>query len=208
MSDREEIERFKSLLKKLFGKNYDELALYVIGISFILLYLIDPLVHSDFSNFINNSSDLRIYLAIPILIVGLFYSIVHVFTNNQKTKFQKKLMLNFVLALNLIIGMFGLFYATRNNDISIWLPLFNFMYAAQVYNLLDISFIEFHNVTNNNAKWFETLLATVLTFYSVTICYYILGLHWIETMSISIVVGNQISGATHKLGFKLIELRS
>ena len=32
MSDREEIERFKSFLKKLFGKNYDELALYVIGI--------------------------------------------------------------------------------------------------------------------------------------------------------------------------------
>ncbi|MBO6795502.1 MAG: hypothetical protein JJ895_16470 [Balneolaceae bacterium] len=117
-------------------------------------------------------------------------------------------MLNFALALNLIIGMFGLFYATRNNEISIWLPLFNVMYAAQVYNLLDTSFIEFHNVTDNNAKWFETLLATVLTFSIVTICYYILGLHWIETMSISIVVGNQISGATHKLGFKLIELRS
>lgn len=192
---------------KLFAKAYDELALYIIGISFVLLFMIDPMIQVDFTEFIKNSKDGRIYLILPVLFLGLVYSIGHVFTDSEKSESQKSLMIYFAMTLHLFMALFGMYYSLETEEVSVFFPLINLIYAFIIYKV-DSDYIELFTVTDRNAKWFETLIATVLTFGSVVVCYYLLGLYWIETMSISIIIGNQISGFTHKLGYKLILLRS
>ncbi len=195
------------IIFKFIAKAYDELALYVIGISFVFVYLIDPMVKIDLISVLKNSDDGRIYIALPLLFLGLVYSIGHVFTESEKSEFQKSSMIYFVMTLHLFMSMFGMFYALENEEVSAFFPLLNMIYAIIIYKIHD-DYIELFTVTDRNAKWFETLIATVLTFGSIAVCYYLFNLYWIETLSISIIIGNQISEVTHKLGYKLLFLRS
>lgn len=210
MTIQEEFEEIKSFLKwifkKLFAKEFDELSFYVISISLILVYLLEPSLKSDFFKLANFSKDVRIYLVIPGLIIGIIYSVYHVFSKKKKSTNSKEWMLYLALTVQLLIAMFGLFYSNNNDEVSIWYPLLNFFYAIIIYKLEEYKYLELFHITDRNANLIEVLLATILVGTVIVLSLFVFQLHWLETLSISILLGNQISSFTHRLTSSLLKL--
>lgn len=202
-----EIKGFvKWITKKLFARVYDELTFYVMSISLMLIYLSDPRLQSDFIALVNRSEDYRLYLIIPGLIVGIFYSIYHVFTNKKKSANSKEWMLYLALTLQLLTALFGLFYSINNDDVSIWFPFFNFIYAIIIYKLEEYKSLKLFTISDRNAKLLEVLLATITVGSVILLSTFLFQLHWIETLSISILLGNQISSFTHRMTSSILKL--
>ncbi len=203
MTIKEELEEIKSFFKwitsKIFGKVYDEIALYVMSMSFIMILFFDDNLISDLEYL--SRTDSRFYFIYAGILIGILFSIYHAFSKKKKTVFAKGFMLHFALSLQLIVAMIALFYAINDDEVSLLFPLLNYLYIIIMYKLDDYDSLELYSVSDRNAEYFEILIATTLVGIVVLLSIFLFRFQWIETLSISILLGNQLSAATHKLGF-------
>jgi hypothetical protein len=82
----------RNILERLFIPRYNELVLFLMSISFILVFITD-------ADLIAHTHDVLIKEGIPIALIffalGIIYSIYHVFTNREKTAWEKSFLLFF-----------------------------------------------------------------------------------------------------------------
>lgn len=201
----EEIKKFfKWISKKIFGKVYDELSLYVMSISFILILVLD---RNSFSDLIYLSKqDLRFYIIIPGFIYGIILSIYHVFTDRKKTSISKSWMLYFALTLQMLVAMIALSYALYDDSISIIYPMLNFFYVAIMFKLEEYESLELFHISDRNTSFVEVFFATVVVGIVVLVSTVLFRNFWIETLSITVILGNQISTLSHKATSNLLKL--
>ena len=208
MTEFEELNAFKKILIKVFGKNFDELSLYVMSASSLLIYLIDSSFRSDFHNYLRTTDDLRVFLILIYMLIGLSYSIFHAFSKKYKRKSHKSAMLYFALTLQAFVAFTAFYLSMENDSIPITYPLINLLAAYITYLLYDSNLINENNIIDRDARLIEVLLASLITSSVISITILLLHLHWIEALSISIILGNHISSITHKASSIIILSKS
>ncbi|GAB5409724.1 MAG: hypothetical protein BalsKO_20890 [Balneolaceae bacterium] len=209
MTIREELEEiknfFKWIIRRVFGKVYDELSLFVISLSFILILILNK--NSILDLLFLADKDFRIYIVVLGFIYGIFYSIYHVFTDKEKSENSKTWMLFFALTLQLLVAIIALSYTLIDDSASIIYPLLNFIYVFVMYKLQEYDSLKLFKVSDRDTSIIEVILATILVLVVVLISEFLLENIWIETLSIAILLGNQISSFAHKATSSILKLK-
>lgn len=206
MTLREELEEIKGFLKKVFGKKFNEMSLYVMGLSILLIYFIDRSFNDQFHNYLENTEDGRVFIILLFMLLGILYSLYHAFSKTKKTNWQKTWMLYFAMTLQMAIATIALIQSVEIKEISILFPLLTYIGAIISYQLYDNDVINENDVDDRDASLLEIILATVILTGVISISYYLIELHWIETLSASVILANQVSNLSHKMTSSFLKL--
>lgn len=207
MTIKEELEFIKEFLKKIFGRKFNELSLYIMGLSILLIYFIDRSFNDQLHHYLETTEDGRVFIILFFMLLGIFYSLYHAFSKAKKTDWQKTWMLYFAMTLQFFVAMIALFRSIEVKEISVLFPLLNFFSVFISYQLFDNDVINEDDIDDNNASLIEIILATLILVGAVSVSYYLIKLHWIETLSISFLIANQVSNLSHRMTSYILNLK-
>lgn len=206
MTIKEEFELFKKFLKQYFGKRFDELSLYVMGLSILVIYFVDRSFNDKLHDYLSSTEDGRVFIILFFMLLGIFYSLYHAFSKTKKTKWQKTWMLYFAMTLQLFVAIFALVRSIQVKEISILFPLLNFFYIYISYQLYDSDIINEDDIDDKDASFLEIILATIILTCVISASYYLFKLHWIETLSTAVILANQVSNLSHRMTTSFLKL--
>jgi len=106
---------------------YDELALFQISFSYVLVLILNPSVVGEiFKLSFNGFGEFLLFLALGApFFMGIFYSIVHIFIPNKKTSRELWLMIISATVINFAVSYYGLKYGPDETDYKIMFPILN-----------------------------------------------------------------------------------
>lgn len=172
--------RITSALRKVSPK-YDELTLYLYGISFLLLFLID----TEFSNALMKAGIFAF-----VLLIGALYSIVNVFVRKDTLESEKSIIVMFIIVSNVFM-IYAYKESTEAAGSSIIqlnsIPIVaNTVYAVYLFVLSNYKAFDETNLIYLNASGKQILVVTLSLVISFICSHYFLGSKWIYTYSWSV----------------------
>jgi len=75
------------------------------------------------------------------------------------------------------------------------------------YQLFDSNIINEDDIDDEDANLFEVIVSTIILGILVTVSYYLFHLHWIETLSISVLLANQVSNLSHRMTGSFLKIQ-
>lgn len=177
----------KKLVKKLVPI-FDEVALFVIGLSFLVLLAVDnELSHQVLS--LISVGNLKLILLLLLCLLGMLLAIFHVFSHREKSDFEKQAMITFGITANVIASFFaGSFGFASSKGLMSLPPLLSVLNACVLLTFCAMGLINGSNISDRNADSLVEIgfsAASVITIIAVTSI--TLGLHWSESYSICII---------------------
>jgi len=168
---------------------YDELALFLMAITLILLYTINSPMREQIYKWFADK-DVHIFLWFAVFLGGLCLSIYHVFTTREKTPVEKWIMLVFAVLANAATGIVAGIYVLKNSDIRNWLivfPLWNMSNGVLLILLPLFKVIDEECISDQDASVAEVVIGLIAVFVILIFCNYVFKLHWAITFSICII---------------------
>lgn len=195
---------------RLLFPRYNELALFLMSISFILVFFAYDKLQITLEKFFVDHFDLRWCLLLVILALGILFSLYHVFTERRKEDFEKYIMLVFAVFVNAFSGIAaGIHILTRAFDalqedasviqlapaiILMLFPLWNITNGVWLLIMLRLHIIDEQNITDENATLFQVLFGSMILLLVFFFCHTIFELHWTLTFSICVGCAASVSG--------------
>jgi hypothetical protein len=171
-----------------FVPTYDELSLFLMAATLILLSFINSQMQKDVIKFLKEWGDLRIYILVAMAIGGMLLSIYNVFTTREKTDGEKWLMLLFAVAANAATGIAAGIYTIKQS--SGWLivfPIWNIVNAALLILMMRLKIINTSCIIDRDATIGQVIVGLIFVFIIFILCNYVFHLYWAITFSICIV---------------------
>jgi hypothetical protein len=97
---------------------YDELSLFLMAVTFILLGATNNTMREQLYNGITGIDDLRVYFLCVVFLGGIVLSLYHVFATREKTDYEKMVMLFFAVMANAGTGIISGWYVLENNNVN------------------------------------------------------------------------------------------
>jgi hypothetical protein len=167
---------------------YDELSLFLIAATFILLYLLNSTMRREIHTFIIEFDDLRVFLYIFLFIGALGLCLYHVFTSREKTQPEKAVMLAFAVVTNGGIGLTAARYMIEQS--TGWLilfPVWNAINSALLLLMWRFRIIDEHCIADRQATSPQVIIGLTAVLIIVILCNYVFKLYWAIAFSICIV---------------------
>jgi DNA-directed RNA polymerase subunit RPC12/RpoP len=169
---------------------YDELSLFLMAATLILLYVLNTTMREQINNWITSHNDSWVYIFGVIFLCGLYLSVYHVFTTREKTDVEKWGMLIFAVLTNAISGIVAGLYVLKNDNVRDWqlvFPIWNIINGALLLLMLRFKIIDEECISNRNANTTEVITGLVAALFILILCNYVFKLYWAITFSICIV---------------------
>ena len=178
-----------SKIAKFFIPSFNELTIFCMSYAVIFLLFISNEFRDSLSDYFIDSS--RGIILLGVIVIGIIFSIYHIFSSRKKGIFEKTFMLLFVVIMNSVAGSYGFFYLAENqfnlsNNIPIFFPIWNFAYSIYLLALARGGILDSDSISDENAPLFLTVISIVLLSLIIIICNYYIQLHWVFTFSISL----------------------
>jgi DNA-directed RNA polymerase subunit RPC12/RpoP len=173
-----------------FIPTYDELSLFLMAATFILLGATNATMREQIYKGITVFHDLRVYIMVVIFLGGIILSSYHVFTTREKTKFEKTVMLFFAVAANAGTGIISGWYVIKNSDVHNWqlvFPIWNIINGALLLLMLRFRIIDEECISDREATLVQIILGLASVLIIFIFCNYVFDLYWAITFSICIV---------------------
>jgi DNA-directed RNA polymerase subunit RPC12/RpoP len=173
-----------------FIPTYDELSLFLMAATFILLYAVNTLMREQIYKGITVFHDLRVYIVVAIFMGGITLSLYHVFTTREKTKFEKMVMLFFAVMANAGTGIISGWYVLKSNDAHNWqlvFPIWNIINGVLLLLMLRLKIIDEECISDRDANATEVVIGLVAVLIIFVFCNYVFKLYWAITFSICII---------------------
>jgi len=192
-----------TFLKKYFTV-YNELSVFLTGMSLILLLLFNHAFQSLMTSHFIKEINIYKFLFIILIIVYLGISFRHVFIKKEKTKAEKVRMLALVMLCNIASsGAVGIHVIKHSFMSSLLIfPILNLLNGFIVFSLwigeeIDDSYIKNYDVDK------EFLVGSfILLLIIFTLCQLVFKLHWSFIFSICIAFAVNIGGVVEKFESK------
>lgn len=189
-----------NFFKRTFLPTYDEPSLFVMGLSFFLIFCADLELRLSVQNLVMDG-DVRSFFAGGIFFMGMLLSVYHFFSARPKSDFEKYAMLAFVVLANASAGWVA---GMRVLDDTIgWLavfPLWNILTAVMLLLFWRFKLINESNISDENAGSFlELILSITAVIVIFSVCKFWLKLHWSEIYSICVVYATNINAMGSQL---------
>ncbi len=170
---------------------YDELALFLMAATLILLYIVNTTMREQIHNWTTeHSNNTWFYIAAAIFLFGMGLSIYHVFTTREKTDIEKWVMLIFAILANAISGIVAGLYVLKNDNARNWLiifPIWNIINGALLLIMLRFKIIDEECISDREANITEVIIGLTAVLIIFLFCNYIFKLHWAVTFSICVI---------------------
>ncbi len=189
----------ESFVQKLFVKGYDELGVYVIGISLLVCAIINTSLHNDLVEASKTGTILFLFFFFSISGFGIALSMFHVLSKAKKDAVDKYLMIFFAISVQGLTAFVGFDYARETSEVSLVFPFLNGIYAFISISLFFEGKISHRKFHDNDATLIEIIISTLIVLILVSITTFLTSLHWVEILSVAILFGNKISSSSHYL---------
>jgi DNA-directed RNA polymerase subunit RPC12/RpoP len=180
-------------LYKTFFPAYDELSLFLMAFTLIMLFIANTTLQEQIHN-IMEFGGLFVYLVAVILLCGFGLSIYHFYTSRQKTDVEKGVMFIFALFTNICTAVVAGIYTLRQS--SGWViifPVWNLI-NAMLMVLMNVHIVNQHCttiyrycITDRQASYHQIMLSLTAVFLIFIFCNFVFNLYWAVTFSICIV---------------------
>jgi hypothetical protein len=187
----------RNIIERLFIPRYNELVLFLMSISFILVFITD-------ADLIAHTHDVLIKEGIPIALIffalGIIYSIYHVFTNREKTAWEKSFLLFFAVMVNGGCGIaVGFHLLDNSHGLYVVLPIWNLLNAFILLVTYRSGIIGSKRIDDDNATYFQVILGTIVVVTTFSVCHFIFELYWAITFSICVTYACNINGTVQSI---------
>ena len=189
----------ESFVQKLFVKGYDELGVYVIGISLLVSAIINTSLHNDLVEASKTGTILFLFFFFSISGFGIALSMFHVLSKAKKDVVDKYLMIFFAISVQGLTAFVGFDYARETSEVSLVFPFLNGIYAFISIILFFEGKISHRKFHDKDATLIEIIISTLIVLILVSITTFLTSLHWVEILSVAILLGNKISSSSHYL---------
>jgi len=190
----------RSLLSRIFIPHYDELSLYLMSLSFILIFVLTPDLRSSSKHIFFSGSDLRAAFIPFIFLLGVLLSLYHVFTSRKKADWEKFAMLCFAVMANAFSGIAaGLYMLINFNPILILFPIWNIANGVLLLIMLRCELIDENNVSDEDADFPQVIAGTIIVVATFLVCRFAFQMNWAVTFSICVAYATNLSGVIRKI---------
>jgi hypothetical protein len=190
----------RNLFAWLFIPRYNELALFLMSFAFVLLFF----THADlrtasfkplFGNF-----NLRILLALGLFVLGIMFSLYHVFTKREKTEGEKAVMLFFAAIVSGLSGLVaGIHILKDSHGILIVFPIWNIINGALLLLLYRFEYIDESSIIDDNATTFQVISGSIVVVATSIVCRFVFKMYWAITFSICVTYASNFNGMIQSL---------
>jgi len=173
-----------------FIPTYDELSLFLMAITFILLCAENNQARSWIRHFFSQVHDWYVYILVLLFLAGMGLSIYHVFTRREKTIFEKQLMMLFAVLTNAGTGIISGWYILKSNDVRDWqlvFPIWNIINGVLLLLMLRLKIIDEECISDRDATTAQIILGLIAVLVIFIFCNYVFKLYWAITFSICII---------------------
>lgn len=187
-----EQQRRRRTIQGLFSfliPRYDDLTLFALGLSFVLLWFMDPAVQQDLigvftSPVARDEALVVLVVGAATVVLGMGLSLVNVFFRREKSSLEKFAMLIFAVVVTAGAG----FYAGGRllGQFKGWLLIFPGWNILNAYLLILFCMIgaDANCITDEPASFGQLLLTSICVPVLLVVCQYF-ELHWAVTFSIA-----------------------
>jgi DNA-directed RNA polymerase subunit RPC12/RpoP len=181
-----------------FIPTYDELSLFIMAITLILLYITNSTMRGQIHKWMITQHSIWAYILAVIFVCGLCLSIYHIFTTREKTDIEKWGMLLFAVLANAVTGIIAGVYVIKNTTVHDWLlvfPIWNIVNGALLLMMLRLRIIDEECISDRDATASEVIIGLVAVLVILIFCNYVFKMHWAITFSICIIYATSFDRA-------------
>jgi hypothetical protein len=168
---------------------YDELSLFLMSITLILLCVANTSMQEQIHKWIARFHDVRVFIVVAILLGGMGLSIYHVFTTREKTDVEKWLMLLFAVLTNAGTGIISgwIVLTSSIRDWQIIFPIWNIINSILIVVMLRYRIVDEECISDRDASLKEVVIGLIAVLIIFFLCNNVFNLHWAITFSICII---------------------
>ncbi len=175
-----------------FVPTYDQLSLFLMSITFIILAIINTTLQKDIFKIIMISfgfGEASVYIIFLLLmcLAGMCLSLYHMFANKEAGDTEKKLMVTFAAVINAVTSILASYYIIRSEKTSgilLIFPILNLINAALIILMLYLKIINRNCIIKRNVSFFRAGFSLILSIIILLLCEYIFKIYWAITFSI------------------------
>jgi DNA-directed RNA polymerase subunit RPC12/RpoP len=183
-------EQQEQAVKKAFSfltPRYDDLTLFALSLSFLLLWLINADLRRDLTKvFLEGwSGDITIWLIVAV--IGMALSLINVFLQREKSDFEKSTMLIFAVVVTAGTGLYaGWIMLHESKGWLLIFPAWNILNGGLLLLLFRLGVVDTDCIVDEQASFAEVVLTAICVPVLLTVCHYWFELHWAVTFSIAV----------------------
>lgn len=180
-----EIKHARSLFS-FFIPNYDEVSLFVMSVTFILLCLTSQVMRADLKKLI--FADFRFVLLVLFFGAGMFFSVIHAFSTSEKNVVEKLTMLVFAVLVSAGTGIYAGIYMLKES--AGWLlvfPFWNIINGIIFLAMFRVGVINVDCISDRDARLSQIIFGFIATVIIFAFCQYFFKLYWAITFSICVI---------------------
>jgi hypothetical protein len=175
---------------RLFIPQYDEIVLFAMSLTCLLLLIAGVLAHISE---IAAQSFFDPVLIVPgifiaIFIAGLVLSLYHAFVDRPKTEIEKSFMMFFAVLVSAFSGFMGGGYSlTTATGWFIVFPIINMVNSIVLLYMWRSGVLDDSCISDQQAPIGQVILAAGMVLILFYLCHIVYGFIWIQTLSICLV---------------------
>jgi DNA-directed RNA polymerase subunit RPC12/RpoP len=177
---------------------YDELSLFLMATTLILLYFVNTTMRVQIYNWISEYGSEWVYIIGIIFLCGLYLSVYHVFTTREKSEPEKWGMLIFAVLTNAVTGIVAGLYVLKNDNVRNWqlvFPIWNILNGILLLLMLRFKIIDEECISDRDASATEVVIGLAAVLIIFALCNYVFKLYWAITFSICIIYATSFDKA-------------
>lgn len=187
-------------IKGFFLPVFSELSLFMMSVSFLLVFFFSETLLSGFFEFLHSPGDRpRVAILLLLFTAGLVLSLYHVFAEREKTITEKYAMLFFAVMANGICGIFASLYVIDKSadahPVFLVLPTWNMINCGVLLISFRMGELTDRNISDEKASRFEVLSGIVVIVGIFVVCRFVFKLYWAITFSICVIYSTSFGDA-------------
>ena len=185
------------LFYRLFVPRYNECALFLMSFSFLVLFLTDArLLNGALKLVSDNRFDFKVLALLVAFVLGLAFSLYHVFVRREKMIQEKRFMLFFAVAANGVSGFLaGKDMLADSWELLIVFPIWNMVNAVLLLILYFAEVIDEGDIEDDDASPWQVVLGSIMVLAVLLVCQRCFNMSWPVVFSLCVVYATTLNHA-------------
>lgn len=170
------------------------------SITFVLLFFTHADLRAGSHELLFDDFDPRSYIALVLFVLGILFSLYHVFTSRQKTDWEKTAMLFFAVMVNGLGGVAaGMHMLENSHGLLMVFPIWNIVNGVLLLLMYRCHIIDERSIVDENATPFQVLLGSIVIVATFVVCRFVVEMYWAITFSICVTYASNVNGTVQSL---------
>lgn len=194
----------RAVLQRWLAPRYDEVTLFVMSVSFVLLLATDQTLRSTAFAVVRQIEDIRELIVPALFLGGLVLSVYHAWAKRRKSDLEQTIMLFFAVGLHFGASLVASAHLLENPSGGVhWIfPTWNvvswmllvLLWRFDVLNATD-------SIGRDNAGRYQILIAIGLTLGLILFGKYVADYHWTMTLSMTVALASFVGRGIEQFAF-------